>query len=80
MNKFEEALKINRNRELAYKQRQLKQKKMNEIKEWILFGLISITIITMLIMILNNMSNTTNYAYQLCINEGHSSNYCMKTI
>lgn len=80
INKFEEALKINRTRELAIKKKQMKQRKINEIKEWVLFGLIAVTIIIMLIMILNNMSNTISDAHQLCINEGHSYNYCMKII
>ena len=80
MNNFNEALKENRTR---YQARLLKETKRQERIHKIELGitiLIGMFIILLTTIVLKGMTNNTDEAMEKCINDGHSTNYCARTV
>lgn len=80
MNNFNEALKENRTR---YQARLLKEAERQERKHKIELGitiLIGMFIIVLTTIVLKGMENNTDEAMEKCINKGHSTNYCVRTV
>lgn len=80
MNNFEKALEKNRTRYQARILKEIEQKKKQEKKEWIIFTFVALFIIIITFLLLNSMNKDFDETFKKCLNEGHSSNYCARTI
>lgn len=80
MNNFNEALAENRTRYQENLRKEILRAKREQKKETVITVLVGAFIVIATIMLLGNMSKGNEQAMTQCINEGHSTNYCARTV